>query len=147
MTLVRRGKTPRVVLRVGPGDGSPPRRSGSTPREAPKRRTFPWGDDYNPHLANHGAGGVPLPLDFDETDASDGFTYLAPVGSFPDGATPLGVLDMAGQRRGVGKRDFWGDSDENGYGYSRRSRPWTREGRSRASTTLRAAAPYESAAA
>jgi formylglycine-generating enzyme required for sulfatase activity len=27
---------------------------------------------------------------------TDGFAYLAPVGSFADGATPLGVLDMAG---------------------------------------------------
>ena len=82
-----------------------------------ERRIFPWGDDYNPHLANHGAGGTPIPLDFDETDGSDGFVYLAPVGSFPDGATPLGVLDMAGN---VAEwvSDFWGDSDENGYGYS-----------------------------
>jgi sulfatase modifying factor 1 len=53
-------------------------------------RTFPWGFAYNPHLANHGAGAD------DRTDATDGFTGLAPVGSFPDGATPLGVLDMAG---------------------------------------------------
>jgi formylglycine-generating enzyme len=83
----------------------------------PERRIFPWGDEYNPHLTNHGAGGVPLPLDLDETDASDGFAYLAPVGSFPDGATPQGVLDMAGN---VAEwvSDFWGDSDENGYGYS-----------------------------
>ena len=82
-----------------------------------ERRVFPWGDDYNPHLANHGAGGLPLPLDLDQTDASDGFTYLAPVGSFPDGATPQGVLDMAGNAS-EWVADFWGDSDENGYGYS-----------------------------
>ena len=56
----------------------------------PEGRTFPWGNLYNPHLANHGA------LADDETDASDGFTGVAPVGSFPDGATPQGVLDMAG---------------------------------------------------
>jgi formylglycine-generating enzyme required for sulfatase activity len=53
-------------------------------------RDFPWGDDYNPHLANHGAWAD------DRTDGTDGFTGLAPVGSFPDGATPLGLLDMAG---------------------------------------------------
>lgn len=53
-------------------------------------RTFPWGDSYNPHLANHGADAD------DRTDATDGFVGLAPVGSFPDGATPLGLLDMAG---------------------------------------------------
>jgi formylglycine-generating enzyme required for sulfatase activity len=53
-------------------------------------RDFPWGDDYNPHLANHGAWAE------DPTDATDGFVRVAPVGSFPDGATPLGLLDMAG---------------------------------------------------
>ena len=53
-------------------------------------RQFPWGDVYNPHLANHGAAAE------DQTDATDGFVGLAPVGSFPDGATPLGLLDMAG---------------------------------------------------
>jgi formylglycine-generating enzyme required for sulfatase activity len=53
-------------------------------------RTFPWGDVWNGHLANHGA------LALDRTDASDGFAGLAPVGSFPDGKTALGVLDMAG---------------------------------------------------
>ncbi len=53
-------------------------------------RTFPWGDIYNAHLANHGAWAD------DRTDATDGYVGLAPVGSFPDGATPLGLLDMAG---------------------------------------------------
>lgn len=53
-------------------------------------RTFPWGDVYNPHLANHGSLGV------DPTDATDGFVGLAPVGSFPDGKTPSGLFDMAG---------------------------------------------------
>jgi sulfatase modifying factor 1 len=53
-------------------------------------REFPWGNVYNAHLANHGAWAD------DWTDATDGFVGLAPVGSFPDGATPLGLLDMAG---------------------------------------------------
>ncbi|HSY21153.1 MAG TPA: SUMF1/EgtB/PvdO family nonheme iron enzyme [Polyangiaceae bacterium] len=53
-------------------------------------REFPWGNVYNPHLANHGAWAD------DQTDGTDGFRELAPVGSFPDGATPLGLLDMAG---------------------------------------------------
>jgi formylglycine-generating enzyme required for sulfatase activity len=56
----------------------------------PEGRTFPWGSIYNPHLANHGAWAD------DRTDATDGFAGLAPVGSLPDGATPLGLLDMAG---------------------------------------------------
>jgi formylglycine-generating enzyme required for sulfatase activity len=54
------------------------------------QREFPWGNLYNPHLANHGAWAD------DPADATDGFVYLAPVGSFTDGATPLGIQDMAG---------------------------------------------------
>ncbi len=54
------------------------------------RRIFPWGTRWNPHLANHGS------FAHDPTDASDGYAGLAPVGSFPDGATPEGVLDLAG---------------------------------------------------
>jgi hypothetical protein len=53
-------------------------------------RAFPWGEVYNGHLCNHGS------LAEDSTDGSDGFTGLAPVGSFPDGATPTGLLDLAG---------------------------------------------------
>jgi formylglycine-generating enzyme required for sulfatase activity len=76
-----------------------------------RRRIFPWGDTYNPHLANHGA------LAHDTTDASDGFATLAPVGSYPDGATPEGVLDLAGN---VAEwvEDFVGDPDSQGFGYS-----------------------------
>jgi len=53
-------------------------------------RSFPWGNIYNGNLCNHGSLGV------DPSDASDGYARLAPVGSFPDGRTPLGLLDMAG---------------------------------------------------
>src|ERR1700759_5060883 len=51
------------------------------------RRAFPWGQSYHSKLSNHGRLGV------DATDSSDGFAELSPVGSFPDGATPEGVLD------------------------------------------------------
>ena len=67
------------------------------------------GNFYNGHLCNHGA------LAADETDGSDGFVNLAPVGSFPDGATPLGVQDMAGN---VAEwvQDLY-DVDEENFGY------------------------------
>jgi sulfatase modifying factor 1 len=74
-------------------------------------RAFPWGNVYNSHLCNHGA------LAEDETDASDGFAYLAPVGSYPDGASPLGLLDLAGNAS-EWVSDVWGEPDENGNGYS-----------------------------
>ena len=54
------------------------------------RRAYPWGKSYHTRLSNHGRLGV------DTTDDSDGFSELAPVGSFPDGATPEGILDLAG---------------------------------------------------
>jgi formylglycine-generating enzyme required for sulfatase activity len=82
------------------------------------RRVFPWGDAYNPHLANHGSSGPTVAAYVsDETDATDGYTLLAPVGSFPDGATPEGALDMAGN---VSEwvADFWDQPDDNGYGYA-----------------------------
>ncbi|OAR23718.1 serine/threonine protein kinase [Streptomyces sp. ERV7] len=44
-------------------------------------REFPWGAEYQPGLANL-------------VDLGIGTT--TPVGSFPDGASPFGVLDMAG---------------------------------------------------
>ncbi|MGF1469798.1 MAG: formylglycine-generating enzyme family protein [Sandaracinaceae bacterium] len=53
------------------------------------RRRFPWGQLYNGQLANHGRSpGGP--------DGSDGHALAAPVGSYPDGASPHGLLDMAG---------------------------------------------------
>ncbi len=53
-------------------------------------RRFPWGELANGHLANHGRLGM------DVTDDSDGFAELAPVGSFNEGRTPDGFLDLAG---------------------------------------------------
>jgi formylglycine-generating enzyme required for sulfatase activity len=74
-----------------------------------ERREYPWGNVFNPHLANHGA------LAQDETDATDGFVNLAPVGSFPDGATPLGILDLAGNAA-EWVMDLY-DLDDNNFGY------------------------------
>lgn len=55
-------------------------------------RRFPWGRRYNDRLANHGRGSMLRP----QPDAVDGHRYAAPVGSYPDGASPFGVLDLAG---------------------------------------------------
>lgn len=53
-------------------------------------RVFPWGDLYNPKICNHGRF-APVPL-----DDRDGFAELAPIASFPQGRTPEGIDDLAG---------------------------------------------------
>lgn len=53
-------------------------------------RNFPWGEQYDPGRFNHGA------LTSECRDDDDGYAFAAPVGSFPSGATPEGVLDLAG---------------------------------------------------
>lgn len=44
---------------------------------------YPWGNEWNQSRANTDGSG-------------DGYSETAPVGSFPTGASPYGVLDMAG---------------------------------------------------
>lgn len=53
-------------------------------------RTFPWGWQWDEGRANHGA------LRAECRDDGDGHPYTAPVGSYPEGASPAGALDMAG---------------------------------------------------
>jgi len=58
-------------------------------RDLAGSRRFPWGRTYNDRLSNHGRGGG-------RPDGVDGFRYAAPVGSYPDGQSPEGLLDLAG---------------------------------------------------
>ena len=54
-------------------------------------RTYPWGEGIDFSKASSGPNtGKAGP------DSSDGFWWTAPVGSFPDGISPYGALDMAG---------------------------------------------------
>jgi len=46
-------------------------------------RKYPWGKDWDASKCNSG-------------ENSDLYEYTAPVGSFPSGASPYGVMDMAG---------------------------------------------------
>jgi sulfatase modifying factor 1 len=78
----------------------------------PEGRVFPWGRFYNPHLANHGA------LSNDRSDATDGYVGLAPVGSYPDGATPLGILDLAGNAAEWVADELELDANNHPVGYS-----------------------------
>jgi formylglycine-generating enzyme required for sulfatase activity len=47
------------------------------------RRRYPWGDTWDERKLNRGG-------------EEDGFAFTAPVGSFPDGASPYGIQDLAG---------------------------------------------------
>jgi len=47
-------------------------------------RTYPWGND------------APSPQHLNVYGTTDGYDTTSPVGSFPDGASPFGALDMAG---------------------------------------------------
>lgn len=57
-------------------------------------REFPWGHAWNLLSCNYGdrlawpASGEP--------PSKDGYRYTAVVGSYPEGASPFGVMDMAG---------------------------------------------------
>lgn len=70
-------------------------------------RRFPWGELWNPHLANHGAldfgarfyvnpFNKAILIDEGTTDDVDGFAGPAPVGSFGAYGTPEGISDLAG---------------------------------------------------
>lgn len=52
-------------------------------------RIYPWGNDWDPHRANGGHAGL---LD----RAACPRQLTTPVDAFPDGASPYGCLDMAG---------------------------------------------------
>jgi len=88
-------------------------------------REYPWGDVFDGSKLNfcdvNCAFGGEEPS-WKDRGADDGHQYTAPVGSYPAGASPYGVLDMAGnvyewtQSRwgpGVGKSDFRYPYDPN----------------------------------
>jgi len=95
-----------------------------------QKLVYPWGNEYDCSKGNFD--------DETELDASlmqngsvscDGYPLTAPVGSFPDGASPYGALDMGGNVwewvhdafRGV---DPFNDDTQNYYATSPRKNPW-----------------------
>ncbi|MBI9043569.1 MAG: formylglycine-generating enzyme family protein [Anaerolineaceae bacterium] len=61
---------------------------------------FPWGDDPSYQgRTNMADVRIKFNVDLSNPDIDDGYLYTAPPGNFPDGASPFGVLDMAGNVR------------------------------------------------
>jgi len=57
-------------------------------------RTFPWGSDFDGTLLN--SADVNLGAGRGDSSFDDGFQLSAPVGNYPLGASPYGVLDLVG---------------------------------------------------
>jgi len=77
-------------------------------------RKYPWGNEGSIYLLNTGNPEHPQ-----KGWNKDGYQDTAPVGSFPEGASPYGALDMAGN-----VKEWCNDwYDENYYASSPRSNP------------------------
>ncbi len=67
-------------------------------------RTYPWGNTWDPAHGNvEVSRQSPWPMDWDQTwtllrsaPSHSDERHLQPIGSYPDGASPYGVLDMSG---------------------------------------------------
>jgi formylglycine-generating enzyme required for sulfatase activity len=59
----------------------------------PDGNIYPWGNDSDGLLANFCDGSCPIPNSF---TPNDGYAETSPVGSYPNGVSPYGALDMAG---------------------------------------------------
>jgi len=57
-------------------------------------RRYPWGDDIDRSRLNYCDANCELPKRNDAVD--DSYSQTAPVGSYPDGASWIGALDMSG---------------------------------------------------
>ncbi len=60
----------------------------------PERNRYPWGSDFNGTLLNYCDSSCSLSKRDEEYD--DGYAESAPVGSYPQAASWVGALDMAG---------------------------------------------------
>jgi formylglycine-generating enzyme required for sulfatase activity len=115
------------------------RRGARLPTEAeweyaargPDALIFPWGNEFDATLVNY--CDVNCPHEQRDNDNDDGHATLAPVGSYPDGASWVGALDVSGNvwewtstmyapypydatdgREADGCRTQWGDDRSNG---------------------------------
>ena len=57
-------------------------------------QTYPWGEEIDRLNANYGVGDDNPP--YYGPDDSDGYSSTSPVGNYPEGVSPYGAYDMAG---------------------------------------------------
>lgn len=60
----------------------------------PLTNTYPWGNSFSAEKLN--SCGLECGFDWHSNLGGDGYEHIAPVGSYPDGASWIGALDMAG---------------------------------------------------
>ena len=60
----------------------------------PEGRVYPWGSEFDGARCNYCDRNCSY--DWADESVNDGYEYAAPVGSYPDGASWVGVLDMSG---------------------------------------------------
>ena len=58
-------------------------------------RMYPWGNTFDGSRLNFCDARCPVER-WKDPDYDDGYAFTSPVGSYPDGASPYGVLDMVG---------------------------------------------------
>ena len=63
----------------------------------PEGLEYPWGNEFDGTKLNY--CDVNCPKKYADEDFNDGYAYTAPVGSYPDGASWCGALDMGGNVR------------------------------------------------
>jgi len=59
-------------------------------------RAYPWGNEFDERRLNFCDARCEVTRWTDDPTFDDGYAYNSPVGSYPEGASPYGALDMAG---------------------------------------------------
>ncbi len=59
-------------------------------------RIYPWGNEIDSEKTNICDVNCIGPGDIEDNSLDDGFEITSPVGTFPEGASPYGVMDMSG---------------------------------------------------
>ncbi|MFC2025726.1 formylglycine-generating enzyme family protein [Chloroflexota bacterium] len=65
--------------------------------QGPEQRIYPWGNQFDGEKANF--CDINCQFNFRHTGYDDGHNTTAPMGSYPDGASWVGAMDMAGNVR------------------------------------------------